>query len=78
MAVICCIFEGGGMSKIEKRLLNIHEAAEYLGLTVGTMYVWVSQRKIPYVKVGRLTKFDKNDLDSWIDDHKIAVGKFAT
>lgn len=51
--------------------MDIHEVSVYTGLTVGTLYVWVSQRKIPFVKVGRLTKFDIRDIDSWIDRNKV-------
>jgi excisionase family DNA binding protein len=49
----------------------MNEAAEYLGITKGTLYVWVCQRKVPCVKVGRLTKFDINDIDAWINERKI-------
>ena len=49
-----------------RRLVNIKEAAEYTGLSVHTLYTMVSQRRIPYVKMGRLTKFDLRLLDEWI------------
>ncbi len=51
---------------ITRRLLNIQEVAEYTGLAVPTLYTMVSQRRIPFVKVGRLTKFDLRLLDQWI------------
>jgi excisionase family DNA binding protein len=54
-----------------KRLLTIPEAAEYLGLSKLTLYEWVSQRKIEYVKVGRLVKFDQRQLERWIEKHTI-------
>jgi excisionase family DNA binding protein len=47
-------------------LLNIKEVAEYTGLSVHTLYGMVSQRRIPFVKVGRLTKFDLRLLEEWI------------
>ena len=43
---------------MEKRYLGIEELSQYLGLTKGTLYVWVCQRRIPYLKVGKLVKFD--------------------
>ncbi len=52
----------------EKQLLNISEAAELLGIRKNTLYEWVVQRKIPYIKVGRLVKFRKEDLEAWIED----------
>ncbi len=55
----------------EHHLLNIKEAAAYTGLSVHTIYTMVSQRRIPYVKVGRLTKFDRTLLDKWLRDHTV-------
>ena len=49
-----------------RRLLDIKEVAEYVGLSPHTIYSMVSQRRIPFVKIGRLTKFDLRLLDEWI------------
>jgi excisionase family DNA binding protein len=54
------------VSLIERRLLNIQEAALYTGLSKHTLYTMTSERRIPFVKVGRLTKFDLETLDKWI------------
>lgn len=54
-----------------ERLLTVAEAAAYLGLAKLTIYDWVSQRKIRHVKVGRLTRFKQQDLDSWVAAHTI-------
>ena len=51
---------------VTRRLLDIKEVAEYTGLSVFTLYTMVSQRRIPFVKIGRLTKFDLRLLDEWI------------
>lgn len=51
---------------LQRRLLDISDVATYTGLSVHTLYTMVSQRRIPYVKVGRLTKFDLRLLDEWI------------
>lgn len=45
------------------RLLSVAEAAEYLGIKDSTVYAWVSQKRIPYVKVGRRTMFKRELLD---------------
>ena len=58
-------------SSIKPRLVTIHEAAEYTGLAVDTLYKMVNQRRIPFVKVGRLVKFDIGMLDEWIQQHTI-------
>jgi excisionase family DNA binding protein len=43
---------------MQKRLIDIKELSEYIGISINTLYGWVSQKKIPYCKIGRLTKFD--------------------
>lgn len=54
-----------------KRLLNIAEAADYLGIKVGTLYNWVNQKKIPYFKIGRLVKFSLAGLEDFINKNEI-------
>jgi excisionase family DNA binding protein len=49
-----------------RRLITIQEAGEYTGLSLPTLYTMVSQKKVPYVKMGRLVKFDVELLDKWI------------
>jgi excisionase family DNA binding protein len=53
------------------RLLDVEQAAKYIGLSRHTIYTMVSQRRIPYVKVGRLTKFDLKAMDTWIKRHTV-------
>jgi len=55
----------------KRKLLSVGEAAEYLSIAEWTIRSWVSQRRIPVVKLGRRTLFDVNDLDQWIEQHKI-------
>lgn len=53
------------------RLISIQEAATYIGLSPHTLYTMVSQRRIPFVKVGRLVKFDVGLLDAWIKQNTV-------
>lgn len=50
-------------------LLTREQAAEYLGITPRTLAVWacVKRYNLPYVKVGRLVKYRRTDLDAFID-----------
>lgn len=54
-----------------RKLIDVAEAAQYTGLSVHTVYTMVSQRRIPYVKVGRLVKFDVPMLDAWIQRNTV-------
>ena len=56
---------------ITRRLFTISEVGQYTGLSVHTLYTMVSQRRIPYVKAGRLGKFDLKAIDTWIDRHSV-------
>lgn len=58
---------------MNKRLINIQELSEYIGLSKNTIYSWVSQRRIPFVKCGRLTKFDLKRIDSWIEENSSEI-----
>jgi excisionase family DNA binding protein len=60
---------------ITRRLLDIREVALYTGLSKHTLYTMVSQRRIPFVKLGRLTKFDLYELDRWIASKSVKVLK---
>lgn len=55
----------------KRRLIDIKEASLYIGLQVDTIYHMVSQRRIPFVKVGRRTKFDVRLLDDWLEKHTV-------
>ena len=45
------------------------QTAQYLGVTEQTLAVWrcTGRYDIPYIKVGRLVKYRKSDLDAWLE-----------
>jgi excisionase family DNA binding protein len=55
-------------------LLSESEAAVYLGLKPGTLSVWRSTKRydLSYVKVGRLVRYRKVDLDRWLQARTVA------
>ena len=61
---------------MNKRLIDINELSEYTGLSTSVLYSWVSQRRIPYVKCGRLTKFDLERINDWIKESSVEEKKF--
>ena len=58
---------------IGRRLLNVGEAARYLGVSVDTLHKWVQLRAIPHVKAGRALRFDLVALNRYIDEHTIGT-----
>ena len=57
-------------------LWDVHQTAEATRLSVQTIYIWVSQRRIPFVKVGRRTLFDPKDIKAWIESKKVEVNQW--
>ncbi|MDP3143499.1 MAG: helix-turn-helix domain-containing protein [Candidatus Omnitrophota bacterium] len=56
---------------MEKRFVGVRELAEYLGLTRGTLYVWVCHRKIPYHKFGGAVRFDLREIEGWAKENRV-------
>ncbi len=55
----------------DTRLMNAEEAAKFLGIKKSTVYAWVAQRRLPYIKVGRLLKFRPRALERWLKEREI-------
>jgi len=60
------------MNKQSTRM-NRKEAAEYLGVSAGTLAVWTSTGKVrvPHIKIGRRTVYDSADLDHFMEQNKV-------
>jgi excisionase family DNA binding protein len=53
--------------------LTIQELSVYLGIKPKTLYARI--REIPHYKVGRLIRFRKEDVDAWMEQHRVAEEK---
>jgi excisionase family DNA binding protein len=53
-----------------ERLLDIREAAALLRVKPQTLYLWVSQKRIAYRKIGRLVRFTNGDLEAFVDGQR--------
>ena len=62
-------------SLVRSDLLNTEQAATYLGVTSRTLEVWrcTKRQAIPYIKVGRLVKYRKAELDQWLAQQTIGA-----
>ncbi|HET6929168.1 MAG TPA: helix-turn-helix domain-containing protein [Candidatus Acidoferrum sp.] len=46
--------------------INVREAANYLGVSPQTVYLWVERKQIPHLRVmGRNIRFLKSDLETF-------------
>jgi excisionase family DNA binding protein len=48
------------------RLLTVKEAAELLSCSEAAIRKWIYQRRLPRVKVGRLTRLRQSDVDALV------------
>lgn len=54
------------MVKALEPLLSVAEVAEVLDVSPNILRQWLSQRRLPIVKVGRLTKLRPADVEGFI------------
>lgn len=59
------------------QLVNVNEAAQFLAVSPSTLYGWVWQRRISFVKVGRAVRFDMADLERFIAQNRIHAREAA-
>jgi len=54
-------------------LLTSEQAAAYIGVASGTLEVWRCTKRyhIPFIKVGRLVRYRRSELDSFLDKRTI-------
>jgi excisionase family DNA binding protein len=66
------------MEKLLK-LLSIKEVSEITGISVGTLYHWVSQKRIPVVRFSsRCIKFRLSDIETWLSEQIVPPDKSGT
>lgn len=52
------------------QLIDLPALCEQLGVTERFVRRQVFERRIPYVKVGRLLRFDQDEINRWIDERR--------
>jgi excisionase family DNA binding protein len=58
-------------SSAEEGLVDIAEAARILSVSVSTLYGWVWQRRIAFVKLGRAVRFEPTVLKEFIQNNRV-------
>lgn len=58
------------VTRVQPALLNVKEAAVYLGRSEQAVQHLIFQKELPVVRVGRRVHLDRRDLDSWIEKNK--------
>ena len=53
-------------SKLFENLITVEELAGVLGIAPKTLRNWVSMRSIPFLRVGRKTRFRRRSIEAWL------------
>ena len=49
-----------------ERWLSVDEIAAHLGVNPDTIYKWITRKRMPAHKVGKLWKFLASEIDGWV------------
>lgn len=52
---------------MEKTWLTVDEVCEYLDISPATVYRWAREGTLPRHKVGKVTRFKKEDIDKLLE-----------
>ncbi len=52
-------------------LLDVEEVATHLNITVRHLRRLVFERRIPYLKVGNLLRYDPDELAEWLKEREV-------
>lgn len=55
-----------GEERIPQRFLNVNDLCQYTSLRKSSVYKWVNENSIPYIKCRRRIVFDKEAIDAWM------------
>jgi excisionase family DNA binding protein len=57
---------GKNLLLMQERWLSVGEIAAHLGVNPDTIYKWITRKKMPAHKLGRLWKFLASEVDQWV------------
>jgi len=61
------------MEESHNKYLSINSLSAYLQIKPKTLYARI--KEIPHYKVGRLIRFRREDVDAWMEQHRVAKGE---
>jgi len=53
---------------VPREVMDIRQAADYLGISADTLYRYASEGFVPAFKLGNRWRFRKSLLDGWMDE----------
>ena len=61
--------------QIPEKLMTLEEVAEYLRLSIHTIYKMAQRGKIPALKAGKMWRFRRQAIDKWLGQNKYRGAK---
>jgi len=58
----------GAVQAMLREVMDIRQAADYLGISGDTLYRYASEGFVPAFKLGNRWRFKKSLLDAWMDE----------
>lgn len=56
----------------QQTLIDLPMTADRLGVNVRYVRRLVAERRIPYIKLGHLLRFDPDEVDAWLDRARVS------
>lgn len=56
----------------QPRLIDLTGAADRLGVSLRYVRRLVAERRIPYIKLGHLLRFDPDEVDAWLERARVS------
>ncbi|MFA5794297.1 MAG: helix-turn-helix domain-containing protein [Candidatus Brocadiia bacterium] len=53
------------------KLYKVREISDIINVSVWGVYQMICRREIPFIKIGRRIRFDRDEIAKWIDKHRI-------
>ncbi len=60
---------------IAPEVMNLRQAAEYLGVSEDTLYKYLAEERLPAFKLGNRWKLKKSVLDTWMERQSMGAVK---
>lgn len=62
-------------SRVEE-IMDIKQASKFLNMKVSRIRTAILNKEIPFFKIGSLVRFEKKDLEFWIENLKKQMPKY--
>jgi len=50
---------------------TVEEVAKYLNYAEKTIYKWVFNREIPFIKINQSLRFRLSEIEKWVEENKV-------